>query len=352
ESSHDSTLEQHGKQIEEILNHLDELPLDHIERIEDDGEIVIENHNHLNDPNIPEGDQAPAAPDGFAPQWIKVDKEVMDDDDDWEDDVEWLLAPMTPPRATVGEQVESRVDTYSSGQMEVPGQDEIVGLSPHVQTLQTALHGTELQNQQLRTRVAEMESHVGILMSYMLWMEERLTVLEKRLLGPPPGPQTHTGHCKFNSFLSFPFLFIVLETFPCVLIDDVTLTKSKEESINHGTQARKYIENACKIFLAQVTKQGSKEKRLEDVPVIRDFPEVFPDKLPGLPPPRQVEFCIDLIPGATLVARVPYRLAPSEMKEFFEQLRELSEKGFIRPSSSPFRAPILFVKKKDGSFRM
>nr|GFD05860.1 hypothetical protein [Tanacetum cinerariifolium] len=84
------------------------------------------------------------------------------------------------------QQVESRVDTYSSGQMAVPGQDEIVGLSQQVRTLQTALHETELQNQQLRTRVAEMESHVGILMSYMLWMEERLTVLEKRLPGPPP----------------------------------------------------------------------------------------------------------------------------------------------------------------------
>nr|GFB38574.1 hypothetical protein [Tanacetum cinerariifolium] len=86
------------------------------------------------------------------------------------------------------QQVESRVDTYSSGQMVVPGQDEIVGLSQQVQTLQTTLHETELQNQQLRSRVAEMESHVGILMSYMLWMEECLTVLENRLPGPPPGP--------------------------------------------------------------------------------------------------------------------------------------------------------------------
>nr|GFB84289.1 hypothetical protein [Tanacetum cinerariifolium] len=71
----------------------------------------------------------------------------------------------------------------------IAGQDEIVGLSQKVQTLQTALHETELQNQQLRTRVAETESHVCILMSYMLWMEERLTVLEKRLPGPPPRPQ-------------------------------------------------------------------------------------------------------------------------------------------------------------------
>ncbi|GJR47044.1 putative reverse transcriptase domain-containing protein [Tanacetum coccineum] len=74
--------------------------------------------------------------------------------------------------------------------------------------------------------------------------------------------------------------------------------------------------------------------------------------LPGLPPTRQVEFQIDLVPGAAPVARAPYRLAPSEMKELSEQLKELSDKGFIRPSSSPWGAPVLFVKKKDGSFRM
>nr|GFC59546.1 putative reverse transcriptase domain, ribonuclease H-like domain, aspartic peptidase domain protein [Tanacetum cinerariifolium] len=72
----------------------------------------------------------------------------------------------------------------------------------------------------------------------------------------------------------------------------------------------------------------------------------------GLPPPRQVEFKIELIPGAAPVARAPYRLGPSELKELLNQLKELSEKGFIRPSSSPWGAPVLFVKKKDGSFRM
>ncbi|GJR85533.1 putative reverse transcriptase domain-containing protein [Tanacetum coccineum] len=76
------------------------------------------------------------------------------------------------------------------------------------------------------------------------------------------------------------------------------------------------------------------------------------EDLPGLPPTRQVEFQIDLIPSAAPVARAPYRLAPSEMKELLEQLKELSDKGFIRPSSSPWGAPVLFVKKKDGSFRM
>ncbi|GJR26119.1 putative reverse transcriptase domain-containing protein [Tanacetum coccineum] len=82
------------------------------------------------------------------------------------------------------------------------------------------------------------------------------------------------------------------------------------------------------------------------------FSEVFPEDLPGLPSARPMEFQIDLIPGAAPVARAPYRLAPSEMKELLEQLQELSDQGFIRPSSSPRGAPVLFIKKKDGSFRM
>ncbi|GJR08626.1 hypothetical protein Tco_0791278 [Tanacetum coccineum] len=80
--------------------------------------------------------------------------------------------------------------------------------------------------------------------------------------------------------------------------------------------------------------------------------EVFPEDLLGLHPARPVEFQIDLILGAAPVAQAPYRLAPSEMKELSEQLQELSDKGFIRPSSSPWGAPVLFIKKKDGSFRM
>ncbi|GKG32023.1 hypothetical protein Tco_0426973, partial [Tanacetum coccineum] len=80
--------------------------------------------------------------------------------------------------------------------------------------------------------------------------------------------------------------------------------------------------------------------------------EIFPEDLPGLPPTRQVEFQIDLMPGAAPVARAPYRLALSEMKELLEQLQELSDKCFIRLSSSPWGAPVLFVEKKDESFRM
>ncbi|GKF03722.1 putative reverse transcriptase domain-containing protein, partial [Tanacetum coccineum] len=85
------------------------------------------------------------------------------------------------------------------------------------------------------------------------------------------------------------------------------------------TKTQKYMEKGFPIFLAQVTtkeiEDKSEEKRLEDVPIVQDFPEVFPEDLPGLPPTRQVEFQIDLVPGAAPVARAPYRLAPSEMKE-------------------------------------
>nr|GEV27304.1 putative reverse transcriptase domain-containing protein [Tanacetum cinerariifolium] len=117
-------------------------------------------------------------------------------------------------------------------------------------------------------------------------------------------------------------------------------------------KARKYIERGSKLFLAQVTESEPAKKQLQDVPVICNFPEVFPDDLPGLPPSQQVEFKIELISGAAPVTRAPYCLAPSEPKELSDQLKELSEKGFIRPSSSPWGASVLFVNKKDGSFRM
>ncbi|GJT58901.1 hypothetical protein Tco_1002434 [Tanacetum coccineum] len=94
------------------------------------------------------------------------------------------------------------------------------------------------------------------------------------------------------------------------------------------------------------------EPKMSDISVVRDFVEVFPKDLSGLPPQRQVEFRIDLVPGATPVAKSPYRLAPSEMQELSSQLQELQDKGFIRPSHSTWGAPMLFVKKKDGALRM
>ncbi|GKB17382.1 reverse transcriptase domain-containing protein [Tanacetum coccineum] len=117
-------------------------------------------------------------------------------------------------------------------------------------------------------------------------------------------------------------------------------------------KTERYISRGCQVFMIQVMEKKSDEKRLEDIPVVKEFPDVFPEDLPGLPPVRQVEFQIDLIPRAAPVARTPYRLAPSEMQELSNQLQELTDRGFIRPSTSPWGAPVLFVKKKDGFFRM
>nr|GEV56085.1 hypothetical protein [Tanacetum cinerariifolium] len=96
----------------------------------------------------------------------------------------------------------------------------------------------------------------------------------------------------------------------------------------------------------------AKDKKQREIIVVRDFPEVFPDDLSGLPPIEEIKFQIELIPRVVSVAKSPYCLAPSELEELSGKLKELQDKGFIRPSSSPWEAPVLFVKKKDGSSRM
>ncbi|GJT21331.1 retrotransposon protein, putative, ty3-gypsy subclass [Tanacetum coccineum] len=106
------------------------------------------------------------------------------------------------------------------------------------------------------------------------------------------------------------------------------------------------------LHLASIKDTSLDGPRLETHPVVQNFPDVFPDELPGLPPEREVEFTIELIPGAQPIFKAPYRMAPVELKELKDQLQELLERGFIRPSVSPWGAPILFVKKKDGSMRL
>src|SRR4051812_45471662 len=91
---------------------------------------------------------------------------------------------------------------------------------------------------------------------------------------------------------------------------------------------------------------------LEDIPVVRDFPDVFPEELPGMPPDRCVEFIVDLMPGTAPISRRPYKMAPRELAELKIQLEALLAKGFIHPSSSPWGCPVLFVTKKDGTERM
>ena len=92
--------------------------------------------------------------------------------------------------------------------------------------------------------------------------------------------------------------------------------------------------------------------RLEDIPIVKEFPDVFPDDISGLPPDRAIEFVIQLIPGTEPISILPYRMAPTGLKELKAQLEELLNKGFIQPSTSPWGDLVLFVKKKDGSFQL
>ena len=99
-------------------------------------------------------------------------------------------------------------------------------------------------------------------------------------------------------------------------------------------------------------KREDETPRLEDYQVLQEFRDVFPDEIPGLPPKRDIDFTIELVPGAAPVSKAPYRKSTPEMLELKMQLQELLEKKYIQPSVSPWGAPILFVKKKDGTLRL
>jgi hypothetical protein len=95
-----------------------------------------------------------------------------------------------------------------------------------------------------------------------------------------------------------------------------------------------------------------KEAELKDIPVVNEFQDVFPTELPGMPPDREIEFTIDLIPGTTPISQAPYKMGPKELVELKEQLDELEQKGFIQESISPWGTPVIFVDKRDGGRRM
>ncbi|KAD3642317.1 hypothetical protein E3N88_31541 [Mikania micrantha] len=126
----------------------------------------------------------------------------------------------------------------------------------------------------------------------------------------------------------------------------------KSLKIISAIKAQKLISHGCEGFLASIKDVSKGAPHLKDIPIVQDYSDVFPEELPGLPPEREVEFTIDLIPGSEPISKAPYRMAPLELKELKEQLQELLELGFIRPSVSPWGAPVLFVKKKDGSMRL
>ena len=123
-------------------------------------------------------------------------------------------------------------------------------------------------------------------------------------------------------------------------------------SLINAMTASKMLRKGCQGYLAFVVDRRQKGTQLEDIPIVKEFPNVFPDDISGLPPDRAIEFVIELIPGTEPIFIPPYRMVPAELKELKAQLEELLSKGFIRPSTSPWGAPVLFVKKKDGCIRL
>nr|GEX54945.1 putative reverse transcriptase domain-containing protein [Tanacetum cinerariifolium] len=256
ESSHDSTLEQHGKQIEEILKHLDALPLDHIEQIEDDVE-------------------------GLGKGRIVIQQDY--------DQI------MPPKRSSTSEE-----STMSQAAIRKLVADSVDA------TLETQT-----------TIMAEANNSIREIPG------STLTLL--------------------NQPFEINLMPIKLGSFDVVIGMD-WLSKYHAKIICDEKVVHILIEDETLIIRAQVMEKNSDEKRLENIPVVREFPDVFPEELPGLPPVRQVEFQVDLIPGATPVARAPYRLTPSEMQELSNQLQELADRGFIRPT------PILALLEENDDF--
>ncbi|KAJ8756237.1 hypothetical protein K2173_025049 [Erythroxylum novogranatense] len=115
--------------------------------------------------------------------------------------------------------------------------------------------------------------------------------------------------------------------------------KASPPRIVSALTAEKMMRKGCEAFLAYVIDTKADRGKLEDIPVVREFLDVFPEELPGLPPAREIEFPIELLSGTSPISIPPYRMAPAELKELKEQLEELLEKGYIRPSSSPWGAP-------------
>ena len=130
------------------------------------------------------------------------------------------------------------------------------------------------------------------------------------------------------------------------------IRRKLSSSMISAMATQRMLHKGCQGYLAYVVETGKEGTLVDEIPVVREFPDVFPDDIVGLPPEREVEFTIDLIPRTEPISIPPYRMAPAELRELKAKLKELLSKGFIRPSISPWGAPVLFVKKKDGSLRL
>lgn len=146
-----------------------------------------------------------------------------------------------------------------------------------------------------------------------------------------------------------PVLNCVAKTVTLVEVPQVIEEYPSHSCFLSSLQVERLIEQGCEAYVVVLATQGSETGMVDEIEVVREFPEVFSEDVSRLPPEREVEFSIDLVPRTQPISKAPYRMAPSELVELKKQLEELLDKGFIRPSVSPWGSPVLFVKKKDGS---
>jgi hypothetical protein len=207
-------------------------------------------------------------------------------------------------------------------------------------------------------------SHSSI-SSYFVETHDIPTVaLKKPLLTKSPG-----GHIPFHlgvinipiilSGVAFPTNRVVLNSHGIdVILGMDWLTKHRgnitcaERTVTVTSHLGMTVTCHIQSSLPNPTLHGLKVESPKHVPIVKEYPDIFPEELPGLPPNREIEFSIDLALGTAPIAKRPYRMAATELAELKKQLSELEQKGYVRPSSSPWGAPILFVKKKDGSMRL
>ena len=125
----------------------------------------------------------------------------------------------------------------------------------------------------------------------------------------------------------------------------------QDSRIVSAKRVKSSVKAGAQVFMMLFSVVLDKDASEKDIPIVKEFPEVFAD-VDCLPPEREVEFAIDLIPGTGPISMAPYRMSPLELSELKKQLEDMMEKQFIRPSVSPWGAPVLLVKKKDGSMRL
>lgn len=149
--------------------------------------------------------------------------------------------------------------------------------------------------------------------------------------------------------------FQKMVTFPISKSHSIKFVGTKKQTSPHiisAIRANRLLSQGCQGFLAYGTGSLEVKKELTKIPVVCDYQDVFPEDIPGLPPDPKVEISIDIVLGTAPASKAPYKQAPVGLMELKEQVQELLDKGFIRPSTSLLGAPVLFVKKKDGSLRL